>query len=190
LRRCEGQVSDLDVDPRDEAATPHRTETEDGSTYHPGTVIVFGYDGSEDAQRAIDAASRLMSGRALVVHVWEPVPRGAGPVVASPGVPGAGMPALGEVERELEQEARSVLEDGARRAAEAGFDVETQLVPAGGGVAWRDLLDVVEQRRATALVVGRRGVSRLRSVLMGSVSEGAVKHARVPVLVVPPEATP
>jgi nucleotide-binding universal stress UspA family protein len=52
-------------------------------------------------------------------------------------------------------------------------------------VAWQELVDVVDQRGGTLLVVGRRGVSSLRSVLLGSVSEGAVKHARVPVLVVP-----
>ncbi len=154
------------------------------------TVIVFGYDGSDDAQRAIDVASRLLGGQALVVHVLEPVPRGTGPAVARPGVPGAGMPALGQIEREIEQEARAVLEDGVRRAADAGFDAEGQLVRARGGVFWRDLLDVVEQRDASALVVGRRGRSGLRSVLMGSVSEGAVKHAAVPVLVVPPHPAP
>jgi nucleotide-binding universal stress UspA family protein len=148
-------------------------------------MILFGYDGSADAHRAIIAASKLMSGRALVVHVWEPVPPGAGPAVASPGLPGAGMPMLAEAEREIERRAQEVLAEGAQRAADAGFDVEPVLVRGRGGAVWHEVLSVAEARDALAIVVGRRGVSRLRSALLGSVSNGLVQHASVPVLVVP-----
>jgi nucleotide-binding universal stress UspA family protein len=153
-------------------------------------MIVFGYDGSEDAQRAIAAASALMRGRGLVVHVWEPVPDGAAPAVASPGVAGAGLSALADAGREIEAEARALVEDGARLATEAGFEVEPVLIRGEGGGAWRDLLRVAEERGGTVVVVGRRGISRLRSALLGSVSDGAVKHAHVPVLVVPPPSAP
>ena len=149
-------------------------------------MIVFGYDGSDDAQRAIVATAALLSGPALVAHVWEPVPGGAATAVASPGVAGAGLGQLAGAEREIEDEARTLVEDGARRAREAGFDAEPVLLRGKGGGAWRDLLDLADERGATVVVVGRRGVSRLRSALLGSVSDGAVKHAHVPVLVVPP----
>jgi len=149
-------------------------------------MIVFGYDGSEDAQRAITATSALMSGPALVVHVWEPVPTGAAPAVASPGVAGAGLPQLAGAKHEIEAEARALVEDGVRRATAAGFEAEAVLVRGRGGGAWRELVEVAEERGGTVVVVGRRGVSRLRSALLGSVSDGAVKHARVPILVVPP----
>ena len=153
-------------------------------------MIVFGYDGSEDAQRAIAATSALMSGRALVAHVWEPVPGGAAPAVASPGLAGAGLPKLADAEREIEAEARALVEDGARRAAAAGFEAEPVLIRGRGGGAWRELVVLAEERGGTVVVVGRRGVSRLRSALLGSVSDGAVKHARAPVLVVPPPSAP
>ena len=153
---------------------------------HPRPVILFGYDGSGDAARAIVAASELLEGRAVVVHVWEPVPAGAATAVASPGLGGAGLPRLHEAGQEIEDAARGVLEDGARRAADAGFEVEPVLVRGTSGGAWREVLDVARDRDARMIVVGRRGVSRLHSALLGSVSNGLVQHADVPVLVVPP----
>ena len=92
---------------------------------------------------------------------------------------------LAEAEREIEDRARQVLDEAVRRAADAGVEAEPLLVRGRGGMAWRDLLDVAESRNARVVVVGRRGVSRLRSALLGSVSRGLVEHARVPVLVVP-----
>jgi|SRR5215210_4851954 len=151
-------------------------------------MIVFGYDGSEDARRAIAAAAELTGGPAIVAHVWEPVPGGAAPAVAAPGIAGGGMAELADAEREIEAAARALVEDGARRAAEAGFDAEPVLIRGEGGSAWRELVNLADQRDGTVIVVGRRGISRLRSALLGSVSDGAVKHAHVPVLVVPAPA--
>ncbi len=51
---------------------------------------------------------------------------------------------------------------------------------------WETILTVADERDAEAIVVGRRGVSRLESVLMGSVSNGLVQHSSRPVLVMPP----
>ena len=150
-------------------------------------MILFAYDGSAGARRAISAASALLSGQALVVHIWTPLPHGAAPAVAAPGVPGAGLAQMVEAEREIERRASEILEEGARQAADAGFVVERALIRGSGGAAWRELLDVTESRGPDLVVVGRRGMSPLRSVLLGSVSHGIVQHSPVPVLVVPPE---
>ena len=119
-------------------------------------MIIVGYDGSTDAQRAISVAAELVEGRTVLVHVWDPPPAGAASAAATPGLAGAGLSMLAEA-----------------------------VVRGQGGTAWRDLFDVAESRNARVVVVGRRGVSRLRSALLGSVSRGLVEHARVPVLVVP-----
>jgi nucleotide-binding universal stress UspA family protein len=47
------------------------------------------------------------------------------------------------------------------------------------------LCDVAESRDATLVVVGRRGLSRLKEVVLGSVSNAALHDGRRPVLVVP-----
>jgi nucleotide-binding universal stress UspA family protein len=47
------------------------------------------------------------------------------------------------------------------------------------------LCDRAEARDATLVAVGRRGQSRLKEVVLGSVSNAAVHECRRPVLVVP-----
>jgi nucleotide-binding universal stress UspA family protein len=47
------------------------------------------------------------------------------------------------------------------------------------------LASLAEERDAAAIVVGRRGMSRLEAVVLGSVSDAAVREAHRPVLVVP-----
>jgi nucleotide-binding universal stress UspA family protein len=52
------------------------------------------------------------------------------------------------------------------------------------GEPLRDLLGAVATRRAQLLVVGARGTSGVRYLLLGSVAEGALNHSPVSVLVV------
>jgi nucleotide-binding universal stress UspA family protein len=47
-----------------------------------------------------------------------------------------------------------------------------------------EILDLSEEVDASLIVVGRRGVSLLESLMMGSVSEGLAHHATHPVLIV------
>ena len=48
------------------------------------------------------------------------------------------------------------------------------------------MLALAEQHRAAAVVVGSRGLGRVKSALLGSVSSGVLGHAHLPVLIVPP----
>lgn len=147
-------------------------------------LVVIGYDGSHDAQRAIEiAAAVLRADAALVVNVWStPI------AVTQPGA-GFGAPPPPPSEAELgrlEQAAREVAEEGAARARRAGLTA--QAVAASGASAdeiAKTLGDLAETRDATLVVVGRRGMSRLKEVVFGSVSNAAVHDGRRPVLVVP-----
>ncbi|MDQ3208681.1 MAG: universal stress protein, partial [Gemmatimonadota bacterium] len=55
---------------------------------------------------------------------------------------------------------------------------------ATAGAPLRDLLATVDSAAADLLVVGARGVTGVRHLLLGSVAEGAMNRCRVPVLVV------
>jgi nucleotide-binding universal stress UspA family protein len=46
-------------------------------------------------------------------------------------------------------------------------------------------VETAEERDAAAVVVGSRGLTALRSAVLGSVSYGVVHHCKRPVLVVP-----
>jgi nucleotide-binding universal stress UspA family protein len=149
-------------------------------------LIVIAYDGSADAQAAIDRAGELLKGEpATVLTVWE---RFVDVVTRS----GAGMP-IGEIDYEsldhgYEESARQRAEEGAARAERAGLKAQAQTRVRERSIA-STILAEAEALDAAAIVVGTRGLTGLKSLLLGSVSHGIVQHASVPVVVVPSEET-
>jgi nucleotide-binding universal stress UspA family protein len=150
----------------------------------PGPVVV-GYDGSEHARAAIEAAGRLLAVRETIVQtVWVSYH-----AVAPVGVAGAPVAVLTnaaqEIDRGLGQGAERTVEQGARLAAAQGLETRPEAVQAHGNV-WRTLVDSAHAHRAAAIVVGSRGRSAIGAALTGSVSRALVHHAPAPVLVVRP----
>ncbi len=132
-------------------------------------TILLATDGSDDATTAARAAADISAqeGVALhVVHAWhEPA-----------GLLPAPIPA-----RLFEQDARRVLDKEAARLADGGTEVAgTHLVKDYPVDA---ILGLADELGAGLIVVGSRGRGPVKRLLLGSVSEGVVHHARVPVLV-------
>ncbi len=146
-------------------------------------LVIVGYDGSPDAERAIDfAATRLDAGAARVVTVWEP---GLAAAQATPTLAGP-VPPSPEEDRRLEAAAREIADAGAARARAAGLRAEPETrLGIGVGQTAEALFEVAEQHDADLVVVGRRGMGLIRSAVLGSVSDAAVRDGRRPVLVVP-----
>jgi nucleotide-binding universal stress UspA family protein len=146
-------------------------------------LVIIGYDGSHDADLAVDfAAAKLSAQKARVVTVWEP---GLAAADVTP-VPGAARLPSPEEDARFEEAARQTADSGAARAVAAGLSAEPEIARGVGvGDIARALLDVAEQYDADLLVVGRRGMGRIRSAVLGSVSDAAVRDGRRPVLVVP-----
>ena len=143
-------------------------------------TIVVGVDGSDAAKRALAFVGRLApprDGRVTLVSAVElltPPSRGR--------VPGAATIAR-EVRRQNTIRARAATKDLNRAAAElkrSGWQPRTMLVH---GEPLRDLLGAVAASRAQLLVVGARGTSGVRYLLLGSVAEGALNQSPVAVLV-------
>jgi nucleotide-binding universal stress UspA family protein len=145
-----------------------------------GSVIIC-YDGSESAKHAIRSAGRLLGDRsALVVTVWQPTADlgtfgwyGEGTSVAS----------FAELDRAGAEAGSALADEGARMAQLAGFDAEPLAIEAPGP-AWKTIVDTAEAHDAAAIVIGSRGLTGLRSMLLGSVSNGVVHHTERPALVV------
>jgi len=133
-------------------------------------TFVLAYDGSDCARDAIRTAGRLFrGGDAVVLHVV---------VSLAPEVFHGRVEELAEV-----VEAQRIAGDGAALAQEAGF-VARPAVEVTPGHAGDAIVAYAEQVGADAIVVGARGLSTVKSLLLGSVSHGVVQHAHVPVLVV------
>ena len=142
--------------------------------------IVVGLDGSPTAQRALAFVGRLVpprDGRVTLVSGVELM------TVPSRGrVPGAAAIAR-EIRRTNTMRARTATKVLHRAAAElkrSGWHPRTMLVH---GEPLRDLLGAVAATRAQLLVVGARGTSGVRYLLLGSVAEGALNRSPVSVLV-------
>ena len=74
------------------------------------------------------------------------------------------------------------MERGIALAIEAGFQAQGRLEE---GKPWRMICRVADELGAEPIVMGARGLGRVESALLGSVSTAVVFHARHPLLVVP-----
>jgi len=141
--------------------------------------IVCGVDGSRNAAGAVVFAGRLseLLGRRLVLVNVKKVPL----------VPGASaLPhAYDDLRNHAVADASDVLErvceelglaDSVERKVRLGHPVEA-------------LIAVCDEEEADLLVVGSRGLGRIRSALVGSVSAAVAAQAPCPVAVVPPRAS-
>ncbi len=145
--------------------------------------LLIGYDGSTDARHAIAAAARTIdTGTALVITVWDVIAPAEAISPFGAGVPPAADPATAE------RLALSKAREGAGLASAGGFASEFG-VRAGSGIGGiaEALLDAADGWDADLIVVGRRDMSRLRELVLGSVSDAVVRDAVRPVLVVPVE---
>jgi nucleotide-binding universal stress UspA family protein len=149
--------------------------------------LLIAYDGSGTAKHAIHEAARLFGSReVLVVTVWEPG------LAYQSSMPTAGleMPPVPvdvegarEVEEELHERARGTAKEGAELAQSAGLTAKGLAVADEVHVA-DAIVSQARERRASAIVVGSRGLKGLRARLEGSTSNAVLKHAPCPVIVV------
>ena len=141
-------------------------------------MILICYDGSADANEAIARGARLLRGqRATVLTVWTPFDAAA--LGLSGGV--EDMQASDEAGRlHAEHEA----EEGARLAIKAGFDAQPRTVERRTTIA-DAILGEADALAATAILMGSRGLTGVKSLLLGSVSHAVIQRADRMVIVVP-----
>src|SRR3712207_6305256 len=139
------------------------------------TRIVLATDGSEDAVLATRAAVDLSNGMGTelyVAHAWRFVH------------PYAGYPRVmwDDYTHLYEREARRVLESQLEMVeGTGGTEAESRVLKSPPIDAIPHLCEEIEP---DLLVLGSRGLGLVQRVLVGSVSEGVIHHARCPVLVI------
>ncbi|PZS14611.1 MAG: universal stress protein UspA [Solirubrobacterales bacterium] len=147
----------------------------------PSDPVILCYDGSEDAKHAIERAGGLFAGRrALVVTVWRPT-AGLGSFAWSGAT--ASMVDFFALDRAAAEDAGAVAQAGVRLAREAGLEAEAEAVEATGP-EWKTIVEIADRHKAAMIVMGSRGLTGVRSMLLGSASSAVVHHAHQPTLVV------
>jgi len=161
--------------------SPAGARLKDMSFAHPFARIVVAYDASPPADAALARAVALaeqFAGDVVVAHVsdvWAPTAlpletksprklRDAAPVVCG-----------------LDVFRQELLEHAGERVASCtvpvSLDFSTNSVVAG-------VVDAAQRWNATAIAVGTRDLSGVARTLTGSVADGILRHAQVPVIVV------
>lgn len=143
--------------------------------------ITVAIDGSPTSASALDYAVDLARhyGASLVIVAIAPLT----PVYMTAGEPyvPAAVP-----ESELARY-REIVESAIKSAESAGVANVTGVCDEG--VVVDEILAHLDEHPTDLLVVGSRGLSTARRILLGSVSTAVVNHAPCPVLVVRPAAT-
>ncbi len=147
--------------------------------------ILIAYDGSEGANAAVEAAGRLFPNHpAVVVSVWHSAAAATrASLIAIPA--GVAARAYEELDKESERQAVDKANEGVTAAKDAGLDATASTLLCHGQV-WATIIAAADQEDAQAIVVGSRGLSSVKSALLGSVANGVVHHSTRPVVVVPP----
>ena len=147
-------------------------------------MILLCYDGSPDSRSAVDRAGELMPGEpATVLTVWEPFIE----VITRTGAGMAYWPdgaELDQIDSAAEQSARARADEGVEHARRAGLNPWAHTRARGATIA-ETIVSDADEVEAKAIILGTRGLTGLKSLMLGSVSHAVVQHADRPVIIVP-----
>ena len=142
--------------------------------------IAVAVDGSDTSTIALNEAVNLagvMGSTLLLLHVCEEMP-----VVWN--IEGMTAWPMTDVAKVFIETGKQLLKKDKARVAGSGISVETRLVEDYGGRIGAVINEEAERWLADLLVVGTHGRKGLDHMLMGSVAEGVIRTASIPVLLV------
>ena len=144
--------------------------------------IVVGFDSSAHAQRGVEFISTLNPPRGGRVSLFT--------AVDTMHVPSQGMvpantraaisAAVAQINKERLARTHQALDRATDTLTRVGWKVDRVV---STGAPLRELLATVAQKRADLVVVGAKGATGVRHLLLGSVAEGVLNRSRVPVLI-------
>ena len=150
------------------------------------THILTATDGSEGAKHAVSAAAELArryGAKLTVINVFEPPVPPMPPVGAAipMGLDAASFGAWNDAAREWAAAMKESVEANVRDAV--GPEPLDYVFRQETGHPADTILRAAESGKADLVVVGSRGLSGIKSFLLGSVSDRVVHHSHCPVLV-------
>lgn len=86
-----------------------------------------------------------------------------------------------EVENEVEGDARNKMGRIEKELKETGFQVKVRIET---GFPFSEILRVENEENVSIIVIGSHGMSNIKEIFLGSVSEAVIRNAQKPVLVI------
>lgn len=139
--------------------------------------ILVAFDGSTSSQAALDVAIEMAKrdkANLTAVSV-STVP------TALPLGPGGG--GFDKIVSESRKEAKDLLEQVKEKAAKNDIKISTEVLNDSYGIA-AAIVNYAESKKCDLIVMGTRGRTKLKKMLLGSVAQGVVTYAPCTVMVV------
>lgn len=150
--------------------------------------ILVPLDGSEHSLRALETAvqvAKKFKGKITLINVFsvtvKPVIIPEPTTLTPPAIPIMTPAELSKVAEIARKVAGDILADGEQKVKAEGVPVET-VIKEGHFV--QEILKAAKEGGFDLIVMGARGVSKIREIVLGSVSDGVIRNASCPVLVV------
>jgi nucleotide-binding universal stress UspA family protein len=146
-------------------------------------MILICYDGSADAKAAVEHGAELLKGQpTTVLTVWETFIELLAHTPTRYGL--IAIPNMDEIDAETRKNAEACASEGAALARKAGLDAQPR-ARAKETTTAEAILAEANAVGASAILMGSRGLTALKSILLGSVSHAVIQNADRTVIVVP-----
>ena len=150
--------------------------------------ILVPLDGSEHSLRALEIAVQIakkFEAKITLIHVYSvgirPVVMPEPTTLTPIGVPVMAPTDVSKVAEATRKAGAAILADGEEKVKAEGIEVETLLKE---GHSVQEIVKTAKEGSFDLIVIGARGISKIREIILGSVSDGVVHNAPCPVLVV------
>ena len=144
--------------------------------------IMVGIDGSEESVNATDYAIAIAKRHDAEMIAVNVLTYDIGYAYSSPGVESPPL-TIREIILLAEDEMKKWFNGIKEKADKSGIRLRSEIIMAKRS-AVRAMLDYAEEQKIDLIVVGTRGRSGIKKMLLGSVASGLVTYAACPVLVV------
>lgn len=145
--------------------------------------ILVAVDGSRSSKRAVIFAAKVANatgGYLLVVHVIPKVSYGFVPVPTSSTILPTGFRSW---ERHARKHSQNIVDNAVSSAEREGAKVKKVLLETFSSTA-EGIVSWARRDKADLIVIGTRGLGRLRGLLLGSVSTNVIAQSQCPVVAV------
>ena len=150
--------------------------------------ILVPLDGSEHSLRALEIAVQIakkFEAKITLIHVYSvgirPVVMPEPTTLTPIGIPVMAPTDVSKVAEATRKAGAAILADGEEKVKAEGIEVETLLKE---GHSVQEIVKTAKEGSFDLIVIGARGISKIREIILGSVSDGVVHNAPCPVLVV------